>query len=262
MVFPVAFRACVTPHGRRTSLEEFCMSRFTSVLAALALALPTLAQAASVTVTIEDPGVMSANLAGIGATDAIVESFDSAPKGNLKSYQSVLGTYSGGKVKNRDVFGGADETPYLYVQGTPGATLSLNVAARYVGFWWSAGSGRNQVELLSGGNSLFSFNTDDVTAFIKTNAADPDAYYGNPNAKYRGMVSHEPFAFINLFSTQAFDTVVFSGGNFESDNHTLASKYDQLSGTNLAPIPLPASVSFLLAGLGAMALVARRRRRA
>lgn len=243
------------------------MNRLTTLLAALAITMPALTHAATVTVTIEDPGAMQADLDGIGATGAAVETFDAATTGTFSNYSASLGTYSGaGKIHKAGVYGGADATNYLYVQGSPGVTLTLDTAATYLGFWWSAGSGGNQVELLSGGESMFSFNTNDVVDFIKTNADDPTAYYGNPNASYLGAVSHEPFAFINLFSDMTFDSIVFSGGNFESDNHTIAESYTGLRGTNInpspAPVPLPAGVALLGTALSGLIAVRRRKRSA
>lgn len=241
------------------------MNRLTTLLAAIAFSTPALTHAATVTVTIEDPGAMQADLDGIGASGAGVETFDAGTAGKFASYSSPLGSYKGiGKTVKAGVYGGAYETNYLYVQGSPGVTLTLDTAATYLGFWWSAGSGGNQVELLSGGKSMFSFNTNDVVDFIKTNADDPKAYYGNPNAGYLGKVSHEPFAFINMFSDTEFDSIVFSGGNFESDNHTVAESYTGLKGTNInpapAPVPLPAGAVLLGSALTGLIAVRRRKR--
>ncbi|TDL86849.1 Npun_F0296 family exosortase-dependent surface protein [Meridianimarinicoccus aquatilis] len=240
------------------------MKILNTLLAALVIATPVVTHAASVTVTIEDAGVLNADLAGIGATGSAVETFDSVALGKLSGYTSVLGTYSAGQVNKANVYGGAEETPYFYVQNTPGSTLTLNTPATYLGFWWSAGSGGNQVELLSGSSSIFSFNTNDVVSFIKTNAEDPESYYGNPNEGYLGKVSHEPFAFINIFSDMSFDSIVFSGGNFESDNHTIAESYTGFKGTNInpspAPVPLPAPFALLAGGVAAIAFVKRRSR--
>ena len=116
------------------------MKTITKVLAALAFAAPVMTNAATVTVTIEDPGVQEADLAGIGATGSTVETFDNATLGNFSNYSSVLGTYSAGRIDNANQYGGADETQYLFSQNAPGSTLTLNTAATYFGFWWSAGS--------------------------------------------------------------------------------------------------------------------------
>lgn len=248
-----------------THREDRHLPLLKRLIVTIALAAPVQASAANVTVTIEDPGIQSADLLAIGATGGKIETFDAESIGSFSSYGSTLGTYSGvGRISNHTVWGGAEETPYLYVQGLPGTTLSLDTSMRYFGFWWSAGSGGNQVNLLSGGNSIFSFNTNDVVDFINTNAADPGAYYGNPNPGYAGQVRHEPFAFINMFSDTLFDAISFSGGNFESDNHTVATSYTGIQGTDISqapsPVPLPATLALLAGGVAAMTFVSGRRR--
>ena len=241
------------------------MKRLIVLLAMLAIAAPAAATAASVVVTIEDAGVQSADLAGIGATGAIVETFDGGPTGLFTEYDSELGTYSAVNVGAANQYGGADESQYLFVQGTPGSTLTLDTPATYLGFWWSAGSGSNTVELKSEGSTIFTFDTTDVVDFINTNAQDPSAYYGNPNPGFLGRVSHEPYAFINMFAEMVFDTVVFSGGNFESDNHTVAETFNDYHGYEIsAPtppaVPLPAPFLLLTGGMAALAFVTKRRR--
>lgn len=236
------------------------MNTITKVLAALAFAAPVMTHAATVTVTIEDPGVQEADLAGIGATGSAVETFDTATLGSFSNYSSALGTYSAGEVKNANRFGGADETQFLFSQNSPGSTLTLTTAATYFGFWWSAGSVNNQVDLMAGGASLFSFDTDDVLNFLANNASNASAYNGNPNPGFQGQNGNQPYVFVNMFSDMAFDAVVFSGPNFESDNHTIATSFTDTTGTDINPVPVPASLPLLLASLGVTGWVARRRR--
>ncbi|WP_424975895.1 VPLPA-CTERM sorting domain-containing protein [Dinoroseobacter sp. S124A] len=236
------------------------MNILTLSSAALLLSLPIAAQAVPVTVTIGDPGAMEVDLDAIGATGAKVETFDTLGTGSFTQYQSDLGTYSAGRVKPVNQYGGADETQYLFSQSSPGTTLTLDDEATYFGLWWSAGSVGNSVELLSDGVSVFVFDTDDVLEFLDTNAANSSAYYGNPNDSYQGKVTHEPFVFLNMFSDTPFDTVVLSGPNFESDNHTLATSFTTQTGTSIAPVPLPASLPLLAMAFGGMASVARRRK--
>ena len=227
----------------------------------LLAAAPTLTQAASVTVTIEDAGVMEADVSAFGATGSVVETFDDLTRGHFTRYESALGTYSAGRVDATNQYGGADASQYLFSQNRPGTSLSLNTPATYFGLWWSAGSVRNQIDLYSNGMNIFSFNTDDVLTFLTDNADDARAYYGNPNARYAGRVTHEPFVFINLFSDTLFDTVVLSGPNFESDNHTIATHYSRLNGTAIAPIPLPSSLPLLAGATAICAIMIARRRK-
>ncbi|MEM1361630.1 MAG: hypothetical protein AAGF94_07930 [Pseudomonadota bacterium] len=100
------------------------------LLATLVGALPLVAHSASIRVTLEDPGVQTADLAGIGATNAAVETFNDVSTGNLNGYGSVLGIYSAGRVNLADQYGGADESQYLFVRSSPGSTLTLAETAR------------------------------------------------------------------------------------------------------------------------------------
>ncbi|MEL6167375.1 MAG: PEP-CTERM sorting domain-containing protein [Pseudomonadota bacterium] len=231
-------------------------------LLAFGLLVSQTAVAATVTVTIEDPGVQQADLAGIGASGGIVETFDAAPRGAFTNLDSALGTYSAGRIDPTNRFGGANESQYLFSQSSPGSTLSLNTAARYLGFWWSAGSVANQVDLINDGSSIFSFDTDDVLDFLAESTTDTQGYYGNPNPAFQGQVNHEPYVFINMFSAEEFDSVVFSGPNFESDNHTVAKSFAKENGTNISPVPAPTSLTLMASVLAIGAFVARRRRKA
>ncbi|MEM1361631.1 MAG: hypothetical protein AAGF94_07935 [Pseudomonadota bacterium] len=117
---------------------------------------------------------------------------------------------------------------------------------------------------MSDGSSIFSFDTDDVAKFINANAPNPSAYYGNPNSSFLGRVRHEPYAFINMFSDKAIDRVTFSGGNFESDNHTVAADFGAYQGITIttAPVPVPRSLALLSGAFATFALFARRQRNA
>ncbi|MEM8728665.1 MAG: hypothetical protein AAGF79_02015 [Pseudomonadota bacterium] len=226
----------------------------------MVVALPCLAGASSVTVTIEDAGVMSANTAAFGAQGTSVETFDSAKTGHFSNYSSALGTYSAGRVDATNQYGGANGTQYLFSNSNPGTTLTLDESASYFGFWWSAGSKGNRVDLISDDTNIFSFDTDDVLAFLTDNAANSADYYGNPSPPFQGRVGNEPFVFINMFSDIAFDTVVFSGPNFESDNHTIAKKFTQQTGLNISAVPLPPTLLLLISTIGAFVATGRRQR--
>lgn len=233
--------------------------RFLKTLLATPLALvPFAAQPATVSVTIGAPGATSADWGNIGATGLIVERFDSLDIGPFYNVGSTLGTYSRGRVDPTNQFGGSGGSQYLFSASHPGTLLTLTSDAKYFGFWWSAGSVANRVELFSNGESVFSFTTNDVLDFL-TNDMDRNAgYFGNPNNVFKGRVAHEPFVFLNMFSDTSFDSILFSGPNFESDNHTIATGYSSLGGTNIAPVPLPASLWMLFVAVAAGAAVARR----
>jgi len=228
--------------------------------AALMLFVPAVAQSASVSVTIGKPGAMEADLASIGATGLLVETFDGLRTGQFTNFESELGTYTSGRVKSANRYGGADESQYLFLLSNPGSTLSLKSSARYFGLWWSAGSVGNRVELLSNRSSIFVFNTDDVLEFLDGTASNGADYFGNPNDTFRNQVRHEPYVFLNMFSDQPFDTVRLSGPNFESDNHTVATSYVNETGTSVSPVPVPATLPLLAALLGGFAFFSRRQR--
>lgn len=122
--------------------------------------------------------------------------------------------------------------------GSPaGVTITLTDPARYVGFWWSAGSGGNNMQLLDqDDNVLVSMDTAGLMAFLNapanttmtaldgtTTYARPQ-YNGNPFTGTPGA-GGEPFAYLNFVlndTTGAGSTVIkkirFWGGGFELDN--------------------------------------------
>ncbi len=239
---------------------ENVMNYLKMYAAALLLCVPAAAQSASVSVTIGKAGVMEADQASIGATGLLTETFDSLPTGQFSNFESELGTYSSGRVKPANRYGGAHDSQYLFSLSNPGSTLSLKTSARYFGLWWSAGSVGNSVELIKNGARIFVFNTDDVLDFLDANTSNTADYYGNPNDRFANQVRHEPFVFLNMFSDQPFDAVRLSGRNFESDNHTVAATFARETGTSISPVPVPKTLPFLIAAFGGFAFLSRRRR--
>lgn len=229
------------------------LARVATVLAALTAGA---AQAATV-VTLEAPGVQAATPANFGGTSVAVETFDGFTQGDFTtSTNSVLGSYSGGRIDAANAFGGANGSQYLF-SFTGGSTLSLTTPARYFGLWWSAGSVGNQIQLLSGSTVVFSADTDDVLDYVNS-APGGSAYLGNPNGSSQN--TSQPYVFLNIFADTTFDTVVLSGSNFESDNHTVAETFTNVSGTQINVIPVPATLPLLVAGLAGFGALTRRRR--
>ncbi|MEO0486396.1 MAG: PEP-CTERM sorting domain-containing protein [Pseudomonadota bacterium] len=230
---------------------------------ALALAFGVLstsmAQAATVTITIGAPGEQAVS-STFNATGLVVEDFDSAPQGGLSNYAGAIGTYSSGTVSNANRFGGADESAFI-TTGSP-TTLSLTNSATYFGFWWSAGNAGNTLSFFSGATEIFAFDTNDVVDFLNNNASNASAYYGNPNPGFAGQNGGEAYAYINFFSDTSFDAIQFTGGGFESDNHTVATSYSNTPGVDISPVPVPASLPLLGGAMIGMVAWSRRRRRA
>ena len=92
------------------------------------------------------------------------------------------------------------------------------------------------------------------------------AYYGNPNANFKGQDSGESFAFINFYDTTGtFNKVTFTevnnGGGYESDNQTVGLYTSVGAGSPIveAPRPLLGASPWALAIIAAGCVAARRR---
>jgi hypothetical protein len=177
-------------------------------------------------------------------------------------------------------WGGANSSRFPNTNGSS-LTLALSTATnfRYIGFWWSAGSGNNRICLqnatqtgTTGSSScLAEYST---TELLASSSFSPDLYRGNPNL-FTGNESvpagttdnagnrcrradttinpgqnfghcNEPFAFIHVFYDEGFAKVTFSGTGFEFDNVTASTEesftlIDALpSGTLIGADSLPA----------------------
>jgi outer membrane autotransporter protein len=217
-------------------------------------------------VSIEPPGVdfqqspLVVTGQNYGAAGVEVENFNRLPLGvqtfNFNN-DPAIGSYSPGLIRPPDQFGGAGgNTRYLTVNtalGVAGAPSSTTVTfvnpQRYFGLWWSAGDPNNVLQFFSGSTLLQTFRTSDVTNFIANSptltAAQKAAYRGNPNPQFRGQNSGEDYAFLNFFAgptnpNVTFDRVVLSNSlttGFESDNHTIAASYTDVTGMEIPPGP-------------------------
>jgi hypothetical protein len=198
------------------------------------------AQAASLSVYLSPPGIMSTEI--IGATTETFDSVNAATWSGV-TYQSPIGDYVGNNTKlpiiAADQYGGANNSNYMYV-GTrhPGdstsVTLTLATPEDYFGFWWSAGDSHNQISVYSGGVLIATFVTADITTLLSKNPLialsgvqyQTSAYMGNPNTgTFHGKDASEPFAYVNLVASGfTFDKLVLTNdatSGFENDNHSV-----------------------------------------
>jgi LPXTG-motif cell wall-anchored protein len=191
---------------------------------------------------------------GSAASGIEQEEFNSQAAGACSSSLGV-GTVSGGcEVSVRGDYGGAsasagDPSPttlgvgsnYAYTSGgSTTMTIDLAEPARYLGFWWSAGSETNDVELYSGDELVGQMSTQTLMTLLEAatvttvagGSYDSSDYFGNPR---NGAAPTEPFAYLNLYATggAVFDRVVLSGVGFEFDNLVVS---------NLAQTPLTSEV--------------------
>ena len=201
----------------------------------------------------------------VGAT---IETFDSPSFCSLPRTTSV-GTYSGSCTSlssgGESIWGGANTTtdvptvggtpsPFVAAWNTQVLTLTFATPARYVGFWWSAGSAGNQVNFYNSSNVVIAtFDTDDLNALLNTSGASetsvlpPNPYPGSQvvtaldgSAYKKGYYFGRPadhtsltptvipssniniysHAYLNVFASGAitFSKVQFIGGGFEFDN--------------------------------------------
>ena len=184
----------------------------------------------------------------------IRETFDDIATGTFpSSITRTIGTFTrtGSNVgMNPSMeWGGANSSRFPNTNGVSDSlTLALSTATnfRYIGFWWSAGSGGNRICLQNAtqtgttgaSNCLAEYSTSELVASSSFNAA---LYRGNPN-RFTGNESGataearcrnaptprdhcgEPFAFIHIFYDEGFAKVTFSGAGFEFDNVTASTE--------------------------------------
>ncbi|MEJ5149542.1 Ig-like domain-containing protein [Comamonas sp. MYb396] len=190
-----------------------------------------------------------------------IETFNGETLGTKTSGNWAIGTYEVGaggntNVAAANVYGGAGTGTVMGsggsnflnagTTGTPvGVTVTLTNPARYVGFWWSAGSNGNNVELLDeNDNVLTAMTTDDLMAFLNSpsnltmRALDQNITYSR--AQYNGNPfiegnNAEPYVYLNyvLKDTTAFGSTTikkirFWGDGFELDN--IAVREEKLPG--------------------------------
>lgn len=227
------------------------------------------AGAVTFVVRAEAPGVQTSKAdlrSGAG-----VETFNAIATGTTKDFTSTFGgsafkgDYKGVNIRAADQFGGAGgNTRYAETSAEDGYTLKFTAApaggVTYFGLWWSALDAGNKITFYQAGKEVFSFGATEYTNLLKgSNASVPAGYFGNPNAPFLGNNKNEPYAFINFYSSDAFDKIRFfeapKKGGFETDNHTVGQWL------SLEPVPEPSSWAMLIAGFGLVGAAARRRNR-
>lgn len=119
-------------------------------------------------------------------------------------------------------------------------SITLSEPAKYLGFWWSAGTSTNEVELYAGSERVAFVSTETIITLLGSSTVESigettyqsDDYYGNPR---NGGSPGEPYLYLNLYATGGaeFDRIVLSGGGFEFDN---------IAVSNLSQTPVNAEV--------------------
>ncbi|MEH2434389.1 MAG: hypothetical protein V7K25_09055 [Nostoc sp.] len=230
--------------------------------------------ATSFTISIEDPTVQNAQSSNLA--NAHVQNFDGQTQGyNATGFTwtdagTTIGSYKNTLIENADQYGGAGGTgKYFDVNTNRGSketvsTLNLTTAQKYFGLWWSAGDANNVMTFLSQGKVVQTMTTANVVSYI-ANLSNKASYYSNPNSPFKGQNSGEPYAFINFYDVDGtFDQVQFTnvgGTGFESDNHTVATDYKNITG-NVVIKAVPESSSvlgvFVIGFVGATSVLTRR----
>ncbi len=178
---------------------------------------------------------------------------------------SAVGTFSGTcqRLTNGSnyVWGGASSTSDTpFVGGVPSEfvvthgtqlTLTFTAPAKYVGFWWSAGSANNTVNLYtaaSGATPAATFTTATINSILGASIPSPypgtatvsavdgssynkGHYFGRPSnhtsltpTSFSGQ-NNQSHAYLNIFASGSitFTKIEFVGQNFEYDNVAVSS---------------------------------------
>jgi len=215
------------------------------------------------------------NPSAYGATNVYQADFNNISAGYHTTPITLdnIGTLNSGFIQTANQYGGAGGTGNYFdvdantsgVAADTSSVLKLNSPQSYFGLDWTAGDPFNQLQFYTTINGVETLIDTETTAqvvnYLKTQSGT-SAYYGNPNANFKGQDGSEPFAYLNYFAPQGvtFDEIVFSnpgGTGFESDNWTVASSYTFTSGTAIVPESSNTVGLLILAGLG---LLSQRKR--
>ena len=229
------------------------------------LCVNTVAHADAFVLNYEAPGVQNttASFSTVG-----IETFDERTNG--QGFTTDFGTggkieaaYSPLNVTPANLYGGAGGVGnYAAAYGGSGFSLKFTAdpsvfpdGVNYFGYWLSALDGGNQVEFYNQGLLVGSLSPAQVLASIGNNSA----YFGNPNANFKGQNGGQAYAFINFYDTNgSFDEVRFlenpAVGGYESDNHTIGF-YTAMGG-----VPEPTTWVMMIIGFGFVGAAMRRTR--
>jgi hypothetical protein len=211
---------------------------------------------ASIRITLSPPGAAHQQSPLQSAPSARTENFDGLASGNLSGAGSfAVGAYStaGISIAPADIYGGAGGTGhYARIENDP-LTITFPIAARHVGFWWSAASVNDSVKLFDAADNLLtSLNLTSVLSLVGSQASPNDVtatdgniysgalYFNNPNPSIT-TPNNEAYAYFNLSPDDAsisIHKVVFDGSGFELDNLTIAPQ-DFPASLAATPAPLP-----------------------
>lgn len=228
---------------------------------------------AGMRITLSPPGEAHQQSALQSAADSLTENFDGLASGSLSGAGTFqVGSYStaGISIIPADLYGGSGGIgTYARIENDP-LTISLTIAARHVGFWWSAASVNDSFQLFDAANNLLaSYNLASLLSLIGSQVSPMDVtatdgnvysgslYYNNPNPNITTL-TNEPYAYANLSSDDpgvSIHTIVFNGSGFEFDNLTI-SPQDLPPSLAASPSPLP-----LLGGVAGFNWSRRLRRR-
>ncbi|MBV8969478.1 MAG: hypothetical protein JO331_10520, partial [Verrucomicrobia bacterium] len=206
---------------------------------------------------------LATNPTDFGATGVAVENFNEQALGSIAARGIIfggdpnVGVYSprgGGTIVAADQFGGAggtgnyltDNSSFHSPPQPASTTIIFMHPERYFGIWWSAGDPNNVLQFLSAGKVIQTFTTSDVVNFIN-DSPNKQGYRGDPNPPFKGQNNGEDYAYLNFFAKEgfSFNEVVFSNNGstgFESDNHTVATNYENITGDPIPITPGPPEV--------------------
>jgi hypothetical protein len=190
------------------------------------------------------------------STMTIRETFNDFSTGSFQTPSNApraIGTFTRSgttvRINASQEWGGANSSVFPTTGALDDAlilTLSTATNFRYIGFWWSAGNGGNNICLQSSTQTghrgptscLAEYST---TQLVASSSFNESLYRGNPNrftgnesgstAEARCRIANsphghcgEPFAFVHIFYDPGFAKVAFSGGGFEFDNVTASTE--------------------------------------
>jgi uncharacterized repeat protein (TIGR02543 family) len=196
-----------------------------------------------------------------------LETFDTIPTAATTSAVLAVGTISAGSLSVWPTanHGGAVTTSSTPIAvggtgtqygaptntGSKSVTIDLVEPVDYFGFYWTAGSNSDGIELYSGETLMAQFVTGDIIRVIPKGlgftvsaigggSVTNNDYYVNPkSAITAGPNDNEPFAYVHIVATgTSFDRVKLISQMFEFDNLATASLSEPFDPTGLVGVPL------------------------